>query len=1197
MWLVLSLVVTQRAPLGVVGSSPVDGTHPPSQHAATAVRNCSLFVSNEDGRDYPHCGLPGRLPCATLQQAVDLALLGDVVCVQSTSLPYVCHPDGNGTLVTKSLTIESVGNASVVIDCQGRGRAFSFVNPLGVVTLRGFTVTGGYAVQGGGLVSTCSRTVIERCLFYNNVAVAGGGAVLFYGGDSTLVDNTFLNNTIGTGAGGGVAINAPCGSRHRLLGNVFARNRITTCADSVCFGGGLGLLVGLASGASLTAVQLCSGTQVTMNSNTFEDNVVQMVLHRQGRGGGAAVSYYPTIAMAPLATANHHQAINNTFKRNCADYGGGMVIEYWSGLASGNSHNVTSNRFVENTANAESAGLRLDYGWNSSDGDHVFHRNSFLRNVARFSAGGLHVGPSFDSWNHSFELVENQFIGNIAHGFGAGAVYLHGHSIHSARFTFSRNTMQDNSAGLGGGLFVLCPNQCIGNTYLVDHNDIRNNSALIAGGGIHIRNLNAAPNTTYKFVGNTFDRNSAPSGGAVWILNEPDPMQCDTAEVPWWDYTNYVHFQGDRLTNNAVTFWGGAIYLVSGVLTLDDCVLVNNSGQLGGAIYLAAASSALNVTCCSFAGNEAASMGGHLWSQSAAALALVGSNFTSSSDSLVAVTHTRRFTFAAGLLACEAGAGLVDTSSRPSLDVLPGPCSGLLDMRAILISCDRCSAGSYNLLAGWRNSTFVSSFVCHACPSGATCPSGGSEVLALPDHWCRVALHDPSAAECVPCPMGYCCQQTSCPWGQTCASSRTGTLCGECLPGFSESFGTTDCVPDGECDAALWLVPAALVIGLLYALVLLFVSVRRHPLWKSTIYFLQVVPLVAGSTKNPVLSVLLAISGLDPSVLGIHVRACPYPGMNALVKLASSYIGPVVLLLALLALFTIHALWRGVTGLVSGRKHAEEWEQSYEDSDHEPLLSLNGGLQDNDGAIVARPQSASDQSGQDQPMPHRVRYVGALIALVLLFYQSVTATTMELLHCVSLDDHLRLFRAGVVECYVAWQYPLFLLLLVLLPLPLVLPLLAYSFHRQGSRSDTAQAVLGVLERPYKPKRRWWESAVLLRRVMLLAIATFVLDPLWRALGLFIGCFVVAVTHFVFEPHADGHYGGIEAAYLCHLALIAAFRTPLPAFTMLRLKIDADTLQALHYIQEVLVVLPLIYCAAFVTWKFGRPLFSKRCHRV
>jgi hypothetical protein len=361
--------------------------------------------------------------------------------------------------------------------------------------------------------------VIERCLFYNNVAVAGGGAVLFYGGDSTLVDNTFLNNTIGTGAGGGVAINAPCGSRHRLLGNVFARNRITTCADSVCFGGGLGLLVGLASGASLTAVQLCSGTQVTMNSNTFEDNVVQMVLHRQGRGGGAAVSYYPTIAMAPLATANHHQAINNTFKRNCADYGGGMVIEYWSGLASGNSHNVTSNRFVENTANAESAGLRLDYGWNSSDGDHVFHRNSFLRNVARFSAGGLHVGPSFDSWNHSFELVENQFIGNIAHGFGAGAVYLHGHSIHSARFTFSRNTMQDNSAGLGGGLFVLCPNQCIGNTYLVDHNDIRNNSALIAGGGIHIRNLNAAPNTTYKFVGNTFDRNSAPSGGAVWILN------------------------------------------------------------------------------------------------------------------------------------------------------------------------------------------------------------------------------------------------------------------------------------------------------------------------------------------------------------------------------------------------------------------------------------------------------------------------------------------------------------------------------------------------------------------------------------------------------------------------------------------------------------------------------------------------------
>lgn len=55
------------------------------------------------------------------------------------------------------------------------------------------------------------------------------------------------------------------------------------------------------------------------------------------------------------------------------------------------------------------------------------------------------------------------------------------------------------------------------------------------------------------------------------------------------------------------------------------------------------------------------------------------------------------------------------------------------------------------------------------------------------------------------CPDGYCCiGDESTDWPCTsiasCGGNREGRLCGRCMSGFSEAYGTLACVPNERCN-------------------------------------------------------------------------------------------------------------------------------------------------------------------------------------------------------------------------------------------------------------------------------------------------------------------------------------------------------------------------------------------------------------
>ncbi len=104
---------------------------------------------------------------------------------------------------------------------------------------------------------------------------------------------------------------------------------------------------------------------------------------------------------------------------------------------------------------------------------------------------------------------------------------------------------------------------------------------------------------------------------------------------------------------------------------------------------------------------------------------------------------------------------------------------------------------------------------CLECPYGGKCQLG---ITAVPNFWGYIKG---STVMFQHCPKGYCCGDTNCQHFSTCATHRSGRLCGTCESGYSEALFSSQCVPDDQCNPT-WLWPVALGSGFLYALFLLF---------------------------------------------------------------------------------------------------------------------------------------------------------------------------------------------------------------------------------------------------------------------------------------------------------------------------------------------------------------------------------------
>jgi parallel beta-helix repeat protein len=269
----------------------------------------------------------------TIQDGIDAAVDGDTVLVADGTYTG----DGNKDLDFKDKAITVIsenGPSKTIIDCENSGRGFYFgwQESIGQ-TVSGFTVTNGYALQGGGIYCQNSSPTISNCIILRNTATAwAGSGIYLYNSDPTISNCIIEENTSTSGHGAGI---------HCWLSSPTITNCIIS-GNSANSGDG-GAIYGYSSEPVISGCIIkdnsCSGNGGGIelwNSAATITNCVIANNYTGSGSGGAIHCIYSSSATITNCTITQNSAIN----------GGGIFCENSA------SPSITNSILWQNSPNA-----------------------------------------------------------------------------------------------------------------------------------------------------------------------------------------------------------------------------------------------------------------------------------------------------------------------------------------------------------------------------------------------------------------------------------------------------------------------------------------------------------------------------------------------------------------------------------------------------------------------------------------------------------------------------------------------------------------------------------------------------------------------------------------------------------------------------------------------------------------------------
>jgi predicted outer membrane repeat protein len=262
----------------------------------------------------------------SIQAAIDAALDGDEIEVAPGTYYERINFDG------KAIRLYSRNGAeATILHGRGAGSVVECVKGEDAATvLEGFTITGGRALNGGGMYNVGSSPTIIGCIFEGNTADSRGGGMYNRNGHPTVTGCTFLANLAPEADGGGMTND---NSSPLVADCVFIEN------FALDGGGGM---------------HNRSQSHPTVTSCVFEENVAE-----DGGGMQNFVDSHPTITDCTFAVnsaaGGNGGGIDNTydsnpaishcvFEKNAARYGG-AILSGW-----GSDPSITDCLFAHNSA-------------------------------------------------------------------------------------------------------------------------------------------------------------------------------------------------------------------------------------------------------------------------------------------------------------------------------------------------------------------------------------------------------------------------------------------------------------------------------------------------------------------------------------------------------------------------------------------------------------------------------------------------------------------------------------------------------------------------------------------------------------------------------------------------------------------------------------------------------------------------------
>lgn len=334
------LVVLSFAPSPLVGELP------------TALAAGATWYVNDgpSGNDSNSC-LSASAPCLTVSSALARAPSGATIMVAPNLYP-------GGLVITQNVTL--IGSGIGLTTIEGGGPVIT-ISPSITVALRGLTISGGTASDGGGIENGTGTVIGRNVAITGNSGTYGGG--IYNCGTITLSNSTVSNNTGAMGGG----IYASCGTVN-LVNSTVSANTSTTVGGGILDYGVLNV------------------TNSTISGNSA------------ARGGGGVHGFQETMTIT-----------NTTISKNSGQLGGGVYNE--SGTvtltndtisgntgAAGGVYNAFGTASLSNTVVAGNiGGGSPDCGINLSDGSGG-HGYNFIGDGTNCGltdgTNGDHVGTS-----------------------------------------------------------------------------------------------------------------------------------------------------------------------------------------------------------------------------------------------------------------------------------------------------------------------------------------------------------------------------------------------------------------------------------------------------------------------------------------------------------------------------------------------------------------------------------------------------------------------------------------------------------------------------------------------------------------------------------------------------------------------------------------------------------------------------------
>ena len=568
------------------------------------------FPTIQDAIDAASDGDIIHIPAGTWAEAIDLGNLaitlrgdgaGVTLLSPGTSEDVVTMSSSRVAAIT-DLTIAPAGGTGIRLERGELSLDGVTIDGGGSSTSRGggiyadgaelelidVTFTGSTAAYGGHLYLTGGSAVTGSAVEFTGGTAATGGAIYADDASTILLIDVIASGAYASGDGGfayldsaefsasDLFLDTPTGRNTSGVGFYVTGHGALMLADSSISGAEAS---GWSSGYAGGAIWLGDGSVAQIDDSTFSSNTAY--------SGGA-------VYLENAATARFS---NVRFEDNVADaYGGGLYV------SDGAEVECESCVFASNTADSGGGAMVATRAtFLDTDG-------TFTDNQANDSGGGLAMAGSAE-----VQLEASIFSGNAADADG-GAIFGAG-EIEGNDVTFSGNVSRSGDGGAIGGAAELALS---GATF--DGNEAR----LGSGGAVGTGGDTSLESSRFT------DNSANDSGGAVWS---------SAASLDVWEGTffrNTADREGGAIATSAVATvslarsylhgnsakTGGAVSLseVSGSAILSNLRLTDNvASEDGGGVWLSG-SVEIEVVNNTFAGNDGARDGGHLYTSTAVSL-------------------------------------------------------------------------------------------------------------------------------------------------------------------------------------------------------------------------------------------------------------------------------------------------------------------------------------------------------------------------------------------------------------------------------------------------------------------------------------------------------------------------------------------------------------------------------------------------